>query len=259
MSTSDFVFERGERVPIGSNGETDYVFVSDDPVPNTGVSELVFESGVGVGGVSEYGPVLWNIDDGTETMFELDKEDFSVIRSYGYSGTRDGIGGHAGVLYASQRGPPKAEEREPSDFSQIRVAGVPGDAEGIGGDTERIWYIASGNGERLYELDVADFSVIQDREVGISNIEGCGGKRDVIWFSGYSNGELAEADTTDLSVIRQTGTGYGSVDGTGGAPDVGWFASRDTSKNYEFDPSDLSVIKSGGSPDKNFERGIGGA
>jgi len=50
----DYIFEQGERVATGSHGQTDYVFASGTPVPNTGVSDLVFESGVGLGGELSY-------------------------------------------------------------------------------------------------------------------------------------------------------------------------------------------------------------
>lgn len=49
---SDFVYESGEAITTGFHGETDFVYASGDPVPNNGVSDLVFESGTGLGGGS---------------------------------------------------------------------------------------------------------------------------------------------------------------------------------------------------------------
>lgn len=47
---ANYIYESGEQVTTGSHGETSYVYASGDPVPNTGKSTLVFESGTGLGG-----------------------------------------------------------------------------------------------------------------------------------------------------------------------------------------------------------------
>lgn len=62
MSDSNFVFEQGEPIEVGTHGETDFVFHEGDPVPNTGRSDFVFEAGVGLGGASL-------VFDGTEIGF----------------------------------------------------------------------------------------------------------------------------------------------------------------------------------------------
>jgi len=49
---TDYIFEQGEAIALGSHGEHDYVFASGEKVPDTGTSTLVFESGTGLGGVS---------------------------------------------------------------------------------------------------------------------------------------------------------------------------------------------------------------
>jgi len=51
---TDFVFEQGDKIQTGTHGDTEYVFAGGDPVPNTGGSDFVFESGVGIGGVGEF-------------------------------------------------------------------------------------------------------------------------------------------------------------------------------------------------------------
>lgn len=60
---ADYVFERGNLVPTGSHGRTDYVFASGEPVPNSGVSEVVFESGYGLGA----GQITISDDSGSVT------------------------------------------------------------------------------------------------------------------------------------------------------------------------------------------------
>lgn len=50
MAQSDFVYDSGTPIDIGSHGEHDYVFHSGEPVVDTGESTLVYESGTGMGG-----------------------------------------------------------------------------------------------------------------------------------------------------------------------------------------------------------------
>jgi len=45
-----YIFESGEGVILGKHGDTNYVYASGEPVPNSGLSEFVFESGTGLGG-----------------------------------------------------------------------------------------------------------------------------------------------------------------------------------------------------------------
>ena len=50
MADSDYIFESGDKIQVGSSGETDFLYASGNQVPNKGKSEFVFESGVGLGG-----------------------------------------------------------------------------------------------------------------------------------------------------------------------------------------------------------------
>lgn len=50
MPQSNYVFLSGEPLDVGFHGSTSYVFHSGDPVPNSGKSPYVFESGTGLGG-----------------------------------------------------------------------------------------------------------------------------------------------------------------------------------------------------------------
>lgn len=50
MAKSNYTFERGEAIDVGTHGDTSFVYHSGDPVPNSGDSTVVFEAGVGIGG-----------------------------------------------------------------------------------------------------------------------------------------------------------------------------------------------------------------
>lgn len=50
MTDSNYVFEAGEPIDVGSHGQHDYVFHSGDPVLDRGQSPFVFESGTGLRG-----------------------------------------------------------------------------------------------------------------------------------------------------------------------------------------------------------------
>lgn len=54
MTKSDFVFEKGEPIEVGSHGETDLLYHQGDPAPDTGRSDLVFEAGTGLGGLDAF-------------------------------------------------------------------------------------------------------------------------------------------------------------------------------------------------------------
>lgn len=56
-----YIYESGKQIPLGSHGDSDYVYASGEPVPNTGISEYVFESGIGIGGA---GDIIDDFEDG---------------------------------------------------------------------------------------------------------------------------------------------------------------------------------------------------
>lgn len=64
---ADYLFERGEEIATGSHGDHDYVYASGEPVPDTGPSTLVFESGVGIGG----GIIIDSFEDGDLAEYEV--------------------------------------------------------------------------------------------------------------------------------------------------------------------------------------------
>lgn len=49
MSDSDFIFEDGQPITVGSHGEHDFVYAAGDRVTDSGRSTLVFERGTGLG------------------------------------------------------------------------------------------------------------------------------------------------------------------------------------------------------------------
>jgi hypothetical protein len=75
----DFVFEQGEEIATGNHGETDYVFAAGSPVPNTGASTFVFESGIGLGGALSYA-----VNGGERQAMEPIQTAESVTSFYGY-------------------------------------------------------------------------------------------------------------------------------------------------------------------------------
>lgn len=71
---TDYIFDRGAPVTTGFHGETDYVFASGEPVPNNDVSNLVFESGFGLGGAPQTDletATGWYISGGQENEYLL--------------------------------------------------------------------------------------------------------------------------------------------------------------------------------------------
>lgn len=89
MADSDFVFEAGVPVQVGSHGDHSFVFAGGDPVEDTGDSTLVFEAGTGFthrlqfevngGGVQSLGPV---------------KDSQTVEDWYGLNDTESNAGDH---------------------------------------------------------------------------------------------------------------------------------------------------------------------
>lgn len=68
---SDFVYEEGEAIDVGSHGAHDFVFVEDRPVTDTGVSDFVFEADTGIGGA----PIFYDVSDwsGTYDVAGIDR------------------------------------------------------------------------------------------------------------------------------------------------------------------------------------------
>jgi len=85
MVTSDFVFEEGEGIDVGTHGDHDYVFADGEPVPDTGQSTIVFEDGTGIGGN------VWNLNEygGLDATLDTSIIDVEARISYTNGSTGD--------------------------------------------------------------------------------------------------------------------------------------------------------------------------
>jgi hypothetical protein len=83
MPTSDYVYERGDGIRVGSHGGHSYVFASGDPVNDGGASDLVFESGTGLG---SQGMILSSNTTGVH------ETGYTHTEFYNYQGTESGHG-----------------------------------------------------------------------------------------------------------------------------------------------------------------------
>lgn len=73
---SEFVFENGEPINVGSHGKNEYVFASGNEVTDSGKSALVYESGNGLG--SRAGLIIDSFEDGNIDEYRGYRNEFSV-------------------------------------------------------------------------------------------------------------------------------------------------------------------------------------
>lgn len=73
-----YIFEKGSEVDVGFHGEHDYVYASGEPIPDTGNSEVVFESGTGLGGNDVFHFDYGNVDE--FSAWHSDAEDALNVR-----------------------------------------------------------------------------------------------------------------------------------------------------------------------------------
>lgn len=92
MPTSDFIFEKGEAIFVGSQGDTQTAYAGPEPIPNTGISEFVFEDGIGLGGGTE--ELIDDFEDGDKTVIPSnwsgwtgDTDKLKIVSSPTISGT----------------------------------------------------------------------------------------------------------------------------------------------------------------------------
>lgn len=78
-----FIYEEGEEVLTGDHGETELAFAEGDPIPDRGVSDLVFEEGTGIGG----GGIVLSAD--TTGVHETG---YTHTQFYNYAGTESNHG-----------------------------------------------------------------------------------------------------------------------------------------------------------------------
>jgi hypothetical protein len=82
MPESNYTYISGDPLLFGSHGETDYLYHSGNPVPNAGVSDLVFESGVGLGGSVVYEGVEAGYFETNETHSEFYNNQYGNSRPH---------------------------------------------------------------------------------------------------------------------------------------------------------------------------------
>lgn len=105
---------------------------------------------MGVGGT---GSILWHSETLNDRVYELDTNDFSVIRSdksVGYNGNPNGVGGDSSTIWCCSQYTRKAYELSSSDLSIIRSYSSPSSMYGAGGSSDRFW----GTGNEVYRFAV---------------------------------------------------------------------------------------------------------
>lgn len=85
--TSGFVFEEGEAIDVGSHGDHDFVFHEGEPVPDTGISTLVFEEGTGIGGVEGIQVTISDTQGETTGTVQVVEKAKDVVEYYHGSST----------------------------------------------------------------------------------------------------------------------------------------------------------------------------
>lgn len=103
MPESDFVYEKGDAIDVGTHGDHDYVFAKGDPVQDTGESAVVFESGTGIGGGGSI-TFRWYAADGTElaSLGPIEDQEFrsgGVRLVINHSGTTGQFTGWLDYIY----------------------------------------------------------------------------------------------------------------------------------------------------------------
>jgi len=282
MTESSYLFEQGEAVSVGSHGDHEYVFHSGDPVPDTGLSSLVFETGVGLGEAQ----VVFFSDQSNNRFAELDYADFSVIqsRSSPVGSDPDGAGGDPTVFWGANSQPDDRDldrffEFDPADLSVVRSvqpdysteSEPSGPSEAGGGadyfiESEYNNYKQSKNGYN--ERAPSDLSIIRSTGVSspafdpnneIEKANASGGDTTYTYTGGDRIG-IEQRDYGDWSVIQRVDAVEGKFqpNGVGGGGSTVYNTDTTSDNVQERDPSDLSVIRSSSSPTGSVS-GIGGS
>lgn len=195
--------------------------------------------------------VIWHCDITEGKVYELNPDDFTVIRSANSPSTQpSGIGGTLGIIWHVDDAAGRIYELSTSDFSVVRSAS--GYDRGVGGDESVIW---AGYDDWIREYSPSNFSVVRTSgDIG-SNIQGVGGKSDVIWITDATEEKLKEINVSDLTIIRTASTGVFKFKGCGGNREKLWVCG-----SYfidEQDPETLIRIRYANSPGPSAS-GIGG-
>lgn len=119
---------------------------------------------------------------------------------------------------------------------------------GIGGNATKIWH-CEGTTDRIYELNVSDFSTARSAAAPSAFPVGIGGNANKIWHSEYAAaGKIYELSTVDLSSIRNALSPSTAPSSIGGDTDTIWHCDQDADKIYELSTTDFSTIRLSASP-----------
>lgn len=122
---------------------------------------------------------------------------------------------------------PELYELDSEDFSIIRSSTVvPENASGIGGDSDTIWYTDYSNPEFIIEIETENLTEVRRVEHPGDSSGSIGGNKNVIWTTS-SRTDVYEVDTSDLSTVREgdSRSEYAYTGGIGGDQSKMWYVS----------------------------------
>lgn len=158
---SQFVFEEGEAIDVGSHGEHDFTFHEGEPVPDTGQSTLTFEEGTGLGSAGHLIFAQGDMSNRDWTTWKSNLEavgyQVDIKRSTNESFDSAIQGGYASVSIMCESRPSSSEKSAFADFWDSNGrAMVMGEDDGAGGSGRRAGandYIEAATGVRPLNAD----------------------------------------------------------------------------------------------------------
>lgn len=193
----------GKLVQTGTHGETSYVFDSGEPVPNTGVSDYVYESGTGVGGGLE---MAWN-SQAKESVGAISTAE-TQDTFYGYDGANDDSASHG--YYVGDVGSLFFHENSDTGDVALVVTWDAPSSTGTGGQIDSSFSTG-------VNYDVIDGESADSFGSGGAFNTWDDGKTDGYVISGFDTNELSFSNVADLTDFRYyTGSDWNYY---GGVPD----------------------------------------
>jgi len=261
MADSTFVYEQGEAISVGSHGDHDFVFHEGDPVTDTGISDLVFEAGTGLGQAH----LIWYSQKSPDKYHEIDYDTFSIVQSGDSPANTDatqGAGGVENTAWCFSDSESKFWELD-SSISVVRTVQIGSRVYTCGGGSDSSGVLYAGRVETtgVDKIDAGDASILE--QTGSLSGDGAGGKEDVAWVASNNpnsdGGTLRELDPNDLSTVqsRSYPTSQNAA-GMGGSTEVCYYTeSGDSGYWYELDTGDMSIIRQK-TTDTSRPHGMGG-
>lgn len=206
MAKSDYVYESGTAVDVGTHGEHSYVFASGEPFTDSGVSTYVFESGTGIRGGTGDGVKTWvGISQSPAVVAELDAS-LSVVQQRTISGIDgDGVGGGGNIVWLNNR--TEVYELAPSDLSTVRIEGYSdSNSPTEGGGKENELFTASGG---VTERSPTDAEIIRTASPSNSGNASGGDSTDVYVSDTSSASELSYSDFSVVDTWAEGSVGMG--------------------------------------------------